>query len=207
MPSSRNPSLNLTDDHIDDIVDRLLLGKYEKHRPVGSLEAIRTGLLSLDSCREYVRNRWSAWSAKSLSRAGITMRSNKLWERMVPHISSAQETDNNELVWKVYDNRNYEAICFAVGSRHGARQWAWTLFGWTMPPGSEIGNIRTELMGGGGIITASSMNMELVGRLKSNIKGCEDQAAAQLVKAERLRGMIDAVTGAAAHLISGAIPG
>ena len=203
MPSSRNPSLNLTDDRIDDIVDRLLLGKYEKHRPVVMLEAIRTGLLSLDTCREYVRSRWSM----TLTRAGITMRSNKLWERMVPHVSSAQETDNNELVWKVYDNRSYETICYAVGSRAGARQWAWTLFGWTMPPGSEIVNIRTELSGGGGIITASSMNMELVNRLKVNIKGCEDRAASQLATAERLRGMIDAVTGAAAHLISGAIPG
>jgi hypothetical protein len=203
MPSSRNPSLNLTDDRIDDIVDRLLLGKYEKHRPVVMLEAIRTGLLSLDICREYVRSRWSM----TLTRAGITMRSNKLWERMVPHISSAQETDNNELVWKVYDNRSYETICYAVGSRAGARQWAWTLFGWTMPPGSEIMNIRTELSGGGGIITASSMNMDLVNRLKVNIKSYEDRAALQLASAERLRGMIDAVTGAAAHLISGAIPG
>jgi hypothetical protein len=203
MPSSRNPSLNLTDDRIDDIVDRLLLGKYEKHRPVVMLEAIRTGLLSLDTCREYVRSRWMA----TLTRAGITMRSNKLWERMVPHISSAQETDNNELVWKVYDNRSYETICYAVGSRAGARQWAWTLFGWTMPPGSEIVNIRTELSGGGGLITASSMNMDLVNRLKVNIKSYEDRAASQLASAERLRGMIDAVTGAAAHLISGAIPG
>ena len=203
MPSSRNPSLNLTDDRIDDIVDRLLLGKYEKHRPVVMLEAIRTGLLSLDTCREYVRSRWMA----TLTRAGITMRSNKLWERMVPHISSAQETDNNELVWKVYDSRSYETICYAVGSRAGARQWAWTLFGWTMPAGSEIVNIRTELSGGGGLITASSMNMDLVNRLKVNIKSYEDRAASQLASAERLRGMIDAVTGAAAHLISGAIPG
>ncbi len=34
MPSERNPSHVLTNAQLDDIVDRLLRGKYEKHRPV-----------------------------------------------------------------------------------------------------------------------------------------------------------------------------
>ena len=92
MATQRNPSFGLTDSHVDDIVDRLLRGKYEKHRPVESLEVVRAGFISHSTARDYVCGRWgirSSWSKdpkEGLSSAGITMRSNKLWERCTGHV-------------------------------------------------------------------------------------------------------------------------
>ena len=213
MPSSRNPSFNMTDAQVDDVVDRLLRGKYEKHHPVRDMEVVRAGLMNSTICRDYVaarwgqRSRWSSDRSEGLSAAGITMRTNKLNERISPHVSRAMDTDNNELVWKVYENRSYETVCYAVGSRTSARQWAWTLFGWTLPEGTTLEKLRTDLHGGGGILAASSLNMHLVKRINDQIKSHEERAARETASAERLRGMVDAVMGAAAHLASGATGG
>lgn len=213
MPSERNPSYNLTDAQVDDIVDRLLRGKYEKHRPVFPMEVVRAGLLNSSVCRDYVTSRWgqrSRWSndpSHGLSAAGITMRSNKLSERISPLVSRAMDTENSELVWKIYDTRSYETVCYAVGSRSSARQWAWTLFGWTLPEGSSLERLRADLAGGGGTLAASSMNMKLVARINDQIGALEAEAQRKLDQAARFRGMVDAVTGAAAHLASGATGG
>ena len=122
MPSERNPSHMLTNAQLDDIVDRLLRGKYEKHRPVEPIEAARTGLLGAGNIRSYVVSRWgerSRWSSNTnaLSAAGVTMRSNKLAERLQPLIQRAQHLENEELIWRVYDTRSYDTLCYAVGSR------------------------------------------------------------------------------------------
>ena len=213
MPNERNPSYTLTNAQVDDIVDRLLRGKYEKHRPVETMEVIRAGFLNLSTVRDYViarwgqRSRWSNDPEKGLSQAGITMRSNKLHERTSPHVTRAMEIDNDELVWRVYDQRTYDTVCYAVGSRTGARNWAWTLFGWTLPEGAGVEKLRADVAGGGGIIAASSMNMQLVDRLTGQIKAHEDRAARELASAERLRAAVGSVTGAAAHLAAGAMAG
>jgi hypothetical protein len=212
MPSHRNPSFTLSDAQVDDIVDRLLLGKYEKYRPVSALDVVRAGLMGQTTCRDYVTARWGErgrWERSSgdkngrLSAAGITMRSNKLWERCSNHVTAVKNSDNDELVWRVYDNRSYDTVCYAVGSSSSARQWAWTLFGWTLPEGTTIERLRVELHGGGGIIAASSMNMTLAGRSSERVKALRDEAARKLAEAERLENAIASVTAAAAHLAGG----
>jgi hypothetical protein len=212
MPSERNPSHVLTNAQLDDIVDRLLRGKYEKHRPVEPIEAARTGLLGAGNIRSYVVSRWgerSRWSSNTdaLSAAGVTMRSNKLAERLQPLIQRAQHLENEELIWRVYDTRSYDTLCYAVGSRESAKNWSWTLFGWILPEGSSIERLRSDFVGAGGAIVASSMNMTLVGNFNERIKEHEDRAKRELASAERLRAAVDSVTGAAAHLASGATVG
>lgn len=213
MPSERNPSYNLTNAQLDDIVDRLLRGKYEKHRPVEPIEAARTGLLGAGNIRSYVVSRWgerSRWSSNTdaLSAAGVTMRSNKLAERLQPLIARVQHLESDELVWRISDNRSYETVCYAVGSRESAKSWAWTLFGWTLPPnGGGVERLRSEFVGCGGMIAASARNMELAGRFNEQIKEHEGRAARETASAERLRAAVDSITGAAAHLASGATVG
>lgn len=211
MPTYRNPSFTLTDVQVDDIVDRLLLGKYEKHRPVKSIEVARAGLVGQQVCRDYVTARWGErgrWERSGdrdgrLSAAGITMRSNKLWERASNHITTIKATGNDELVWKIYDARTYNTVCYAVGDASSARQWAWTLFGWTLPEGSTLDRLRAELHGAGGVIAASSMNMNLVAESGRRVADLRAEAARKLAEAERLENAIASVTGAAAHLAGG----
>jgi hypothetical protein len=208
--SDRNPSFGLTDGTVDDIVDRLLLGKYEKHRPVGALEVVRTGLIGPGACRNYVVARWgqrSRWESSSgkdgpLSNAGITMRSNKLWERAGGHVSSvkAGTVDSDDLVWRVYDGRSYDTVCYAVGSPGSAKQWAFTLFGWTLREGTVVDNLRVELAGAGGHVAASIANIGQLGGLARQIKDLEDRAAQQIAQAERIRLLHDTIASASAHL-------
>lgn len=212
MPTQRNPSFTLNDAQLDDIVDRLLLGKYEKHRPVQAIEVARAGLMSTTTCRDYVVARWgqrSQWHRGTgdkngpLSAAGITMRTNKLWERASSHIQAIKSTDNEELVWRVFDSRSYDTVCYAVGSSTSARHWAWTLFGWTLPEGATSERLRCDLHGGGGVIAASAMNMGLVKRSTERAEGLREEAARKLAEAERLENAIASVTAAAAHLAGG----
>ena len=216
MPTERNPSNALTDAQVDDIVDRLLRGKYEKHRPVGSIEVIRAGLMGQQACRDYVTARWgqrSRWSRGPstkdgpLSSAGITMRSGKLWERCADHINKMKDVENDEIVWRIYDRSSYEAVCYAVGSRRSAINWAWTLFGWTLPEGSTIERLRSDIHGGGGTIAASTLNMGLVGQMTQRVNELRTRAEKALSEAERIEAAIASVTGAAAHLAAGATVG
>jgi hypothetical protein len=213
MPNERNPSYNLTDAQLDDIVDRLLRGRYEKNRPVQPIEAVRTGLIGGSRVRDYVaarwgvRGRWSNDASEGLSAAGLTMRSNKLHERIAPHIQKVMHVENDELIWKIFDSRTYDVVCFAVGGRESAKSWAWTLFGWTLPEGGSVERLRSELVGAGGVIAASAMNMTLVGNLNDRIKEHEYRAKRETDAAERYRTAIESLTGAAAHLASGATAG
>lgn len=212
MPTERNPSNALTDAQVDDIVDRLLRGKYEKHRPVQSIEVIRAGLMGGQTCRNYVVARWgerSRWSRGPstkdgpLSAAGVTMRSGKLWERASDHIQKMKGVENDELVWKVWDGRTYNTLCFAVGSQRSAINWAWTLFGWTLPEGSSIEKLRADVAGAGGMIAASALNMGLVKQLTEQMNELREDAARKLAAADRFEAAIGSVTGAAAHLAAG----
>lgn len=207
--SNRNPSFGLSDTQVDDIVDRLLLGKYEKYRPVGSLEVVRAGFLGSSSCRSYVIARWGERAGRvptrpdgPLSAAGITMRSNKLWERCGDHVSAAKAgaVESDDLVWKIYDGRSYDTVCYAVGSPGSAKQWAFTLFGWTLREGTVVDNLRAELAGAGGQVAASVANIGQLKGLAERIKDLESRAAMMLAQAEKIQLLHDTIASASAHL-------
>ena len=211
MATARNPSFGLTDAQVDDIVDRLLRGKYEKNRPVDSLEVVRAGFIHPGTTRDYVtarwgqRSRWSSNSSEGLSSAGVTMRSNKLWERCSNHVARVKGgyVDAPDLVWRITDARTYNTVCYATGSAQSAKQWAFTLFGWTLREGARIEELRTELAGCGGDLAASIANIGMLGRLNEQIEELEIRAARELAAAEKYRTMRDTIASAAAHLAGG----
>lgn len=211
MANERNPSFGLTDAQVDDIVDRLLRGRYEKHRPVQHLEVVRAGLIGAQTCRNYVVARWgerSRWSRGTgdkngpLSSAGITMRTNKLWERCSDHIGAVKNgrVDSDELVWRITDYRSYATICYATGSAASAKQWAFTLFGWTLREDAKLEDLRADLAGAGGSTAASIANIGMLGDLDRQIKELESRAARELAAAEKMRTLHDTIAAAAAHL-------
>ena len=211
MANERNPSFGLTDAAVDDIVDRLLRGKYEKHRPVVAMEVVRAGLIGAQTCRNYIVARWgerSRWhggvSSKDgpLSSAGVTMRTNKLWERCSNHVQAVKNgrAESDELVWRITDYRSYATVCYATGSSASARQWAFTLFGWTLREDAKLEDLRAELAGCGGATAASIANIGMLGDLDRNIKELEARAARELAQAERMRSLHDTIASAAAHL-------
>lgn len=211
MATARNPSFGLTDAQVDDIVDRLLRGKYEKHRPVDSLEVVRAGFIHPGTTREYVSARWGhrpSWSRDSdagLSSAGITMRSNKLWDRCSTHVTRVKNgsVDAPDLVWKITDGRTYDTVCYATGSAQSAKQWAFTLFGWTLREGIRIEELRTELAGCGGDLAASIANMSMLKNINDRIEELENRAARYTADAEKLRIVHSTISSAAAHLAGG----
>ena len=211
MANERNPSFGLTDAQVDDIVDRLLRGRYEKHRPVQSLEVVRAGLIGAQVCRDYIVARWgerSRWHRGTgdkngpLSSAGVTMRTNKLWERCSNHVQAVKNgrVDSDELVWKITDYRSYATVCYATGSAASAKQWAFTLFGWTIREDAKLEDLRAELAGCGGATAASIANIGMLGELDRQIKELEARAARELAAAEKMRTLHDTIASAAAHL-------
>jgi hypothetical protein len=211
MANERNPSFGLTDGQVDDIVDRLLRGRYEKHRPVQHLEVARAGLIGAQICRNYVVARWgerSRWSRGTgdkngpLSSAGVTMRTNKLWERCSDHVQAVKNgrVESDELVWRITDYRSYATVCYATGSAASAKQWAFTLFGWTLREDAKLEDLRAELAGCGGAVAASIANIGMLGELDRNIKELEARAARELAQAEKMRTLHDTIASAAAHL-------
>jgi len=210
MATERNPSPALTDAQLDDIVDRLLRGRYEKNRPVESVEVLRSGLLGPQTARDYVTARWgvrSRWSSNvndGLSQAGVTMRSNKLWERLSSHVNRLRSNGHEEAVYRIVDGRTYDTVCYAVGSPESAKQWAWALFGWTLPEGTRVEHLRCELAAGGGFIKASALNGQLVTRLREQVEELNVEIARRTTRRDRLDSLIDSVTMASAHLVSGA---
>lgn len=211
MANERNPSFGLTDAQVDDIVDRLLRGRYEKHRPVQHLEVVRAGLIGAQTCRSYVVARWgerSRWHRGTgdkngpLSSAGVTMRTNKLWERCSDHVQAVKNgrVDSDELVWRITDYRSYATVCYATGSAASAKQWAFTLFGWTLREDAKLEDLRAELAGCGGATAASIANIGMLGDLDRQIKDLEARAARELAAAEKMRTLHDTIASAAAHL-------
>jgi hypothetical protein len=211
MATARNPSFGLTDAQVDDIVDRLLRGKYEKHRPVEALEIVRAGFISSPTARDYVtarwgqRNRWSSDPKEGLSSAGITMRSNKLWERCSGHVQRVKNgsVDAPDLVWRVTDSRTYDTVCYATGSAQSAKQWAFTLFGWTLREGIRIEELRTELAGCGGDLAASIANISMLKSISERLEELELRIARAAADAEKLRLLHSTISSAAAHLAGG----
>jgi len=211
MATQRNPSFGLTDAHVDDIVDRLLRGKYEKHRPVEAIEVVRAGFINSAAARDYVVARWGQrpnWSrdpGAGLSSAGVTMRSNKLWDRCSNHVARVKGgyVDAPDLVWKITDGRTYDTVCYATGSAQSAKQWAFTLFGWTLREGIRIEELRTELAGCGGDLAASIANMSMLKNINDRIEELENRVARYTADAEKLRLLHGTISSAAAHLAGG----
>ena len=169
MATRRNPSWNLTDARLDDIVDQLLLHRYSK-RPPSVIDVVRTGFINGEGIRGYVETRWPERGRYSetikgvnLSGAGQTMRSNKLAEHVRKRLGSHNQIASNELVWSVRNSRTYDVICYSSGTYEGARNWAFTLFGWTLGPETKITDLSLSLIGGGGAEEAAIKNMSQIG--------------------------------------------
>ena len=191
MATRRNPSWNLSDERLDDIVDQLLLHRYSK-RPPSVLDVVRTGFIGGEGIRAYVETRWpergrysSTIKGVNLSGAGQTMRTNKLAERVRQCIGNDRQIASNELVWMVRNTRTYDVICYAGGTYDGARSWAFTLFGWTLGPETKITDLTLTLVGGGGAQEAAIRNMSQIGVIQK-------RREAQVIEIERHQARLEA---------------
>jgi hypothetical protein len=191
MATRRNPSWNLTNAELDDIVDQLLHGKYSK-RPPSVIDVVRTGFIGGEGIRAYVETRWPERSRYSstikgvnLSAAGQTMRSNKLAERVRQCIGNDRQIASSELVWTVRNSRTYDTICYASGTYDGARNWAFTLFGWTQGPETKITDLTLTLIGGGGAQEAAIKNMSQIGVIQK-------RREAQVIEIEKHQARLEA---------------
>lgn len=191
MATRRNPSWNLTDARLDDIVDQLLLHRYSK-RPPSVIDVVRTGFTNGDGIRAYVEARWPERSRYSetikgvnLSGAGQTMRSNKLAEHVRKRVGNHNQIASNELVWSVRNSRTYDVICYSSGTYEGARNWAFTLFGWTLGPETKITDLALTLIGGGGAEEAAIKNMSQIGVIQK-------RRESQLAEIEKHQARLDA---------------
>jgi len=207
MSSARNPSFGLSDNTFDDIVDRLLLGKYEKYRKVSFIEAVSLGLHagSGASVMDYVSNRWgqrgryaSATKNGPLSKAGITMRTNKLSERIGRVVVGAETSSETSLVWKIQNRRTYSVVCFANGTMGGALAWSHAVFGWTQGPESKVTDLTAYLVGAGGQNEAAARNLTMVGGLQKSRELLLGELARRQKIIEDMELLISTVISAAA---------
>ena len=204
MASRRNPSWNLTDAQLDDIVDQLLLGKYSK-RPPSVIDVVRTGFINGEGVRAYVETRWpersryaSTVKGVNLSGAGQTMRTNKLSERVNGRLGHHSKINSGELVWAVRHSRTYEVICFASGTYDGARNWAFTLFGWTLGPGTQITDLTMTLVGGDGAQMAAVKNMSQIGVIQKRREAQVAEIEKHQARLEATDILLSTITSAAA---------
>lgn len=206
--SYRNPSWNLSTEAVDDIVDRLLLGKYEKYRPVTFKEAASIGLHSGTggSVLHYVEQRWgirrrydSGRKGGPLSKAGITMRTNKLTERINKIVTHVENSTESSLVWNIRHRRTYETVCYAAGTYGGAIGWAFTLFGWIQGPETKQTDLFGTMLGTGGTAEASARNMTLISSLQKSRESLVIDLANRQKKIENMDILIDTIVSAAAY--------
>jgi hypothetical protein len=204
MATRRNPSWNLSDDKLDDIVDQLLLHRYSK-RPPSVIDVVRTGFINGDGVRAYVETRWpergryaATIPGVNLSGAGQTMRTNKLAERVNKCLGNHQNIQSNELVWSVRNSRTYDVICYASGTYNGARNWAFTLFGWTLGPETKITDLVLSLVGGGGAEEAAIKNMSQIGVIQKRRESQVAEIEKHQARLEATDILLSTITTAAA---------
>jgi hypothetical protein len=190
--SERNPSFGLTNEQVDDIVDRVLRGKYEK-RPPTTEEILSTGLTSLSRCWDYVGVRWRG----TLTKTGHTMRRNNLWGKLSGCADQVWKLDDPRLVWEMRSSHDSAVICYATGSSKAAERWTNLFFQWTLP---ERAHINIYYYGFGGVEQAAILNTSLLPETEKRINGYLEQARVYEQKAERLRTTFDVLAGAAIHL-------
>ena len=170
MPDRINPSYCLSLEEVDDIVDRTLKGKYAKV-PVTPAEIIKTGLfLSTDrvSIRGYVLSRWT------LTNAGITMRSNKLAEKMREQTSfKYRELENHgDAVWAVTTGRyRSQTVYVTCPGKIQARNAAWLIWGWMWADEqlADSSALSASFIGLGGIAEVNDRNSCLIESLESSL--------------------------------------
>ena len=204
MATRRNPSWNLTDARLDDIVDQLLLHRYSK-RPPSVIDVVRTGFINGEGIRGYVETRWpergryaETIKGVNLSGAGQTMRSNKLAEHVRKRIGNHNQIASNELVWMVRNSRTYDVICYASGTYEGARNWAFTLFGWTLGPETKITDLTLNLIGGGGAEEAAIKNMSQIGVIQKRREAQVAEIEKYQARLEATDILLSTITSAAA---------
>jgi hypothetical protein len=179
--SRSNPSHILALEVVDNIVDRLMKGKYEK-RPPTNKELWQAGMMNA-SARVYVTARWP-----DLTRAGKTMRSNKLSKLLAEAFSreSFRVDDTNsdpDCVWRAY-NRSYDRHLLAelhiVGPGKTQadlallRQQVWLLYGWLWNGAIEgPDNLYLEKVGMGGQPEANIFNGRIINEVKDKIRTCD----------------------------------
>jgi len=162
--SERNPSRTLTVEQLDDIVDRVIRGKYEKKKPAHFLEVAKTGLChSSFSVECYVRYRWP-----ELSKAGHTMRSNKLSSKIAKVLQGSGLLTHPDVVWRIMDPNGTE-ICFATGGEQGVKGWAFAAFRFRMPNVKTAAQLGAYWVGIGGQAEAATRNLELATRVGDSI--------------------------------------
>jgi len=204
MATRRNPSWNLSDEQLDDIVDQLLLHRYSK-RPPSVIDVVRTGFINGEGIRAYVETRWpergryaSTIKGVNLSAAGQTMRSNKLAERVRKCIGNDRQITSSELVWTVRNSRSYDTICYASGTYDGARNWAFTLFGWTLGSETKITDLTLTLIGGGGAQEAAIKNMSQIGVIQKRREAQVAEIEKHQARLEATDILLSTITTAAA---------
>lgn len=170
MPNRINPSYCLSLEEVDDIVDRTLKGKYAKV-PVTTEEIIKTGLF-LDatrvSIRGYVISRWT------LTNAGITMRSNKLAEKMREQASfNYRELENHgDAVWAITTSRHRsQTVYVTCPGKIQARNTAWLIWGWMWADEqlADATALYATFIGLGGLAEMNDRNSSLIESLESNL--------------------------------------
>lgn len=174
MPSARNPSHFYTVEQIDGIVDRLLKGRGIKPQlRVDPVVAWKTGLLDLQTIREYVVQRWGS------SRQGVTQRSNNLSGKLhsARHGSLYQGAPafnakaQDFAVWRV--STYYSTLCHITGPGGTEaqltmlRQQAFLLWGWMIEGLKSADGLEFRLVGMGGPAEAAILNASLIDDMKS----------------------------------------
>ena len=196
-----NPSHILTLDSVDEIVDRLMKGKYTKFPPTHK-ELWQAGLMAT-SCRSYVSQRWP-----ELTRTGITRRSSKMSTLLSASFQAERRDSSGVLsdpdsVWKVY-NRNYDrekyAELYLIGPGGSAsekqmlRQQAWLLYGWLWNgniDGPE--QLYLEKVGMGGQAEANIFNANIIKETQRLIRTVDETLTEYQEKRTRLVQRIEAL--------------
>lgn len=196
-----NPSRILTLDTVDEIVDRLLKGKYAKFPPTNK-ELWQAGLMAM-GCRTYVGQRWP-----ELTRTGITRRSGKMINLLTAAFQAERRGSSDVLsdpdsVWKVH-NRSYDrekyAELYLIGpggsssEKQMLRQQAWLLYGWLWN-----GNIDSpeqlylEKVGMGGQAEANIFNVNIIKETQRLIRTVDETLTEYQEKRTRLVQRIEAL--------------
>ena len=172
MPSSRNPSHFYTNEQVDNIVDRLLKGRGIKQRlRVDPIEAWKTGLVDMQTIRDYVEMRWGS------SRQGVTMRTNNLSGKshsarhgsLYPGVTFNPKAQDFA-VWRV--SNHYTTFCHITGAGGNEgqvamlRQQAFLMWGWMIEGLKSADSLELKLVGMGGAAEAAVLNSFLIDDMK-----------------------------------------
>ena len=199
--SRTNPSFVLSLEEVDEIIDRVLKGKYAKKKPTPQ-EVMQTGLYHVTSAARwrvspdtYIRERFT-----ELTKAGRTMRGNKLMDKMNEVFRGVgwERIEASPMsVWQVR-SRNYDSeyVYIQASSSELARNTAWLIWGW-MWADNEVtaSNLRVLFVGLGGALEANRRNVSLVTGLKEQLARLDREVSNLTQKANTLRDRVEMAQG------------